>query len=87
MSEAFKLNPDSPILQQLEGQWDKITAILLHKLKGTEEVVITLDDMMNYPRERYMLVYGHIDAIQLKLVTLEEAKVIIEHDAKMKGKA
>jgi hypothetical protein len=71
----------APILDQLEGQWEKIVAALVWKL-GNGHVTLTMKDLTEFPVDRVFLTHGHRDSIEFKLVTEEEAKRIVEHDEK-----
>ena len=90
MSTA-KLN-DAPILDQLDGYWEKMAAFLLHKLvKRGEQVVITLEDMKamerDWPAGAIIFCHGRTDSIALQLVTREDAERLAAHDAQMRGSA
>lgn len=71
----------APILDQLEGNWEKIVAALVWKL-GKGNVTLTMKDLTEFPVDRVFLTHGHRDSIEFKLVTEEEAKRIVEHDKK-----
>jgi hypothetical protein len=82
---------DAPILDQLEGHWQKISALLMQRFsKRGEVVVITADEIGklndDWPDGAILLVGGHVDSITLKLVTPAEAQRAIEYDKTMQGR-
>jgi hypothetical protein len=84
-----KLN-DATILQQLDGQWQRIATILLYKLKGRDQVKITTADMLALnkdfaPSGAVMFVHGHSDSFDLQVVDIDAAKRIADHEASMRG--
>lgn len=85
------LNPDSAMAKQTEGQFQKFLAIALHKLKrehGIDGVKITADDIAEFADAGLvMLTHGHVDSIELRLVTLAEANRLAAYDAGMRGSA
>jgi hypothetical protein len=84
---------DAPILDQLDGQWQKIAGLILFKLlaKG-EEVVLTLDDMKRCEREwpKGIIVFAHArpdDTLAFKIISPDEAKRITEFENQNVGHA
>jgi hypothetical protein len=75
------INPDSAILQQLDGEWQKICALLLWKL-APNGVTLTHDDIQRFPQDLALYTHGHKDSIDFKMITLEAAKLLAEHDAR-----
>lgn len=88
-----KLNPDSATLQQLDGHWQKMAAIILHKLVGRAMVTVTSEDIERFQAEfapgmPVVYTHGHKDSIDFQLVDLETAQRLADHDARMnKGRA
>lgn len=76
----------APILDQLEDQWERIVAAMVWKL-GKGNVVLTAQDLRDFPTDRIFLTYGHHDSIEFKLVTREEADRIVEHQKTQQGQA
>lgn len=80
------MNPDAAILQQLDGQWQKMCALLVWKL-ARQGVTITdteIDKCIG-EGELILLTHGHHDSIEFKLVTPAEAERIVAHDRSMHG--
>jgi hypothetical protein len=89
---ATVLNPDSTILQQVDGEWQKLAMLILWKLTEGKPVRITADDMAACrkkfePGIPVILTHGMHDAIEFSIVTLEDAERIGRHDATLRGKA
>lgn len=87
-----KINPDSVVLQQLDGQWQKIAALLLWKLSPKAVVRIMGADIEAFnaayaPGGPVVFTHGMIDRFEFSLVTEEAAKRLAEHDATMRGNA
>lgn len=89
---AYKINPDSVMLQQMDQQWAKFFQILLFKLKGREKVTITLQDIQAaveaIEREGLTLLnHGRQDAIDFQLIDREAAMRLAEWDRQQRGTA
>lgn len=82
------LNPDSTMMQQSEGHWQKYLCFLIWKL-AREGVTITSEDITEFANQdkNILLTHGHIDSIEFKLVTHAEAERIRNYDANNKGTA
>ena len=81
------LNPDSTIMQQSEGHWQKYLMLVISKL-APAGVTITVRDMEKLAgEERILLTHGHIDSIEFKLVTRAEAERLIAYDKTQRGTA
>lgn len=79
------LNPESTILQQVDGQWQKLLTLVVWKL-AKEGVTITHADMVQFAEsKRYLLTHGHHDSIEFKLVTQAEAKQLVALDRCKEG--
>lgn len=84
-----KLN-DAPVLDQLDEQWQNMTALLLHKLvpKG-ESISISMADMeammKDWPTGATILCVGQHDGFLFKLISMEEADVAAAHHAATHG--
>lgn len=71
------INPDSAILQQSEGMWQKYCALLVWKLARQGVTISVADiDKCNSEGELILLAHGHYDSIEFKLVTPQQAAVI-----------
>ena len=80
-----KINPESAMLQQVDGHWQKLAALLIFKLAGGRRVTITTQDMQalaaNYaPGIPCVLTRGKPGCIELSLVTQAEAIRLAEFD-------
>lgn len=84
------LNPESPVLKQSEGMWQKYCIILLWKLAGTERVDISAADIQalqnkfspDYPT---LLTHGMVDGIGFQLIDSKAAAAIDAYDKTFKG--
>ena len=71
---VVELNPDSQILQQMEGHWKQYFAIMLYKL-SKEGAVLTVEDIELYSKENpIFLVHGTNEDIQFRFVSAQEAE-------------
>jgi hypothetical protein len=78
---------DAPVLDQLEGQWQKMFAIMLWKL-APQGIEITAADIAAFPPGRVLFTHGHKDSFEFKIVTEAEARVIGAHEeATNRGRA
>ena len=80
-----KINPDSRVLQDVDGYWQKIAAFLLWKLAGTSKVVITAKDMQDMsenfaPGIPCVFTHGKAESLEFSLVTEAEAVRLAEFD-------
>lgn len=87
-----KINPDSVILQQLDGQYQKLMMLVLYKLKGREAVKITHEEiaccMAEFaPGSPVLFCHGHSDSIEFQVIDEASAQRLAAHDAKMRGSA
>ena len=87
-----KLNPDSVILQQLDGQWQKIAMLLLLKLAGREKVRITHAEMESLTKQfapgiPVLMTHGHFDSIDFQVIDEAAARRLADYDAQMRGTA
>lgn len=88
MSLPNALNPDSTILQQIDGQLDKLFAAVVHKAGGGKPIKITADDLQalaaQFNGHPMLFTHGMSDGIEFSVVGLEEAKRLVEHDRAMR---
>jgi hypothetical protein len=84
---------DAPILDQVEGQYEKFLLLVLRKYKPNG-VVITMADLEAVSRDQdagdpwVLFTHGHRDSIEFKAIRTSEAKRIVEHEkATNKGRA
>lgn len=86
------LTPDSVVLQQLDGHWQKMAAFLLWKLKGGEMVRLTHQDIEACgaafaPHGPVLFTHGHSDSIEFQVVDMDAARRLAAHAQTMKGTA
>ncbi len=86
------INPDSTVLQQVDGQWQKLAALILWKLKGREVVRITGADIEKMraefaPGVAVVFTHGLSDAIEFSIVDEAAAARLAEHDKTLRGQA
>ena len=80
------MNHESTIMQQTEGYWQNLAALLLYKLSKTEEVKIFSDDIIQFKQSGLaLLTHGHHDSVGFKLVTHEEAARLAQYDAERRA--
>lgn len=74
----------APILDQLDGQWQKIAAVLLFKLSRDTPVTLTLKDFEAFREwqaivDQQFMTWGHYDSIELRFMKIAEAQRLSEH--------
>lgn len=87
-----ELNPDSVVLRQMDGQWQKFAMFLLFKLAGREQVRLHADDMRKCldefePGMPVLYTHGHKDSIDFQVVDEAAAASLVAHDRTMRGHA
>lgn len=85
--ENHVINPDSPMIKQSDGMWQKYLMCVLWKL-APNGVIIThkdLEQIIDHEEKKAVLVHGHTDSIEFKLVTMEEAERLADYEATRKG--
>lgn len=87
-----KMNPDSEMLSQMDGQWQKYAMMLLWKLAKRELVKVTAEDIAEFtssfePGIPVMYTHGHSDSIDFQIVDEASAQRLVDHDATMRGTA
>ena len=88
----MELNPDSPMLEQMREEWQRIVALLVWKYgDGKKGVTLTAEDMQNaqdfFDEGHRLLAHGHVDSIELRFVSAEEAAAIAEYQEGFVGNA
>ncbi len=80
------MNPDSAMMMQSEGNWQKYFALVLFKL-APNGVNITVDDMKAFGEQpnTVVLTHGHSDSIDFKLIDWKTAKILSDHEATQRG--
>lgn len=83
---------DAPVLDQLDGQWQRLMAIVLWKYHRGETLKLTVADMQAFQRdadagEAVVFTHGHVDSIDLAVITEERARVLAAHDRTQRGTA
>lgn len=86
------INPESAVLQQLEGHWRQVAALVLWKCVGRAAVVITAADMQRLEAEfspgmPVLLTHGHADSLEFRIVDEATAQRLAEYDRNLKGTA
>lgn len=86
------INPDSTILQQVDGEWQKLAAAILWKLVKRGVVKVTVEDLKEMEAEfapgmACIFTHGHAESIEFSLVTMEQAERLAAHDKTMRGAA
>jgi hypothetical protein len=87
------INPDSTILQQVDGHWQKLAALILWKTVGRDKIVlITHADIEEFhrafaPGTGVILTHGHAESIGFSLIDEAAAQRLAEHDSTIKGTA
>lgn len=86
------LNPDSVVLGQLDGQWQKLAMMILWKFNKGEPVTITAHDMESMinahaPGLPVLMTMGAIDGITFQVIDEKRASVLAKHDAQQRGTA
>lgn len=82
-----KINPDSTVLQQVDGYWMKLCSMLLWKLSPTKPVEITVKDfeeIAKFYELPTVLIHGHTSSLTLSLVTSERAAQLAEYDNQLR---
>lgn len=92
MPNPIVMNPDSTVLQQLDGHWQKLAALILWKLAGRQMVTVSHADMERFSKEfapEYAVIFTHgrHDAIDFQIVTVADAERIAAHDKSQRGMA
>lgn len=81
---------DAPILDQTDGQTEKLLMIALWKLAGSKTVTITADDMSAFTAHHkgmgVLFMHGHKDSIDLSVIDAEAAQRIALHQATQQPK-
>jgi hypothetical protein len=85
-----KINPDSTVLSQIDGQWQKLAMFIIWKTVKRGHVKITAKDMEECQRafnnNPILFTHGMIDGFEFSIVDEEAAKRIAEHDRNMSGR-
>lgn len=86
------LTPDSTVLQQVDGQWQKLAMLLLWKLAGREKVKLTHQEIAACgeafaPGVPVLFTHGHSDSIEFQVIDMASADRLAAHDATMRGSA
>lgn len=83
---------DAPILDQLDGLWEKLVLALLWKYHPGETLRITAEDLKELRRaseagSAVLFTHGHADPIELAVITAERAALLAAHDRTQRGNA
>ncbi len=86
------VNPDSAVLDQLEGHWQKLATLILWKTCGRKVLRITDADMDAFiaefkPGEPVLFTHGRFDALEFSIVDQAAAERIAAHNATQRGNA
>ncbi len=76
------------MMQQSEGHWQQYLCLVVWKL-ARDGVTITAKDIQEFAEQnrRVLLTHGHIDSIDFKLVTMQDAARLAAYDKKQGGTA
>lgn len=86
------INPESTVLQQVDGHWQKLAAFIVWKCVGRGTVTITAEDIQRFadefaPGVPVLLTHGHADSFEFRIVDEAAAKRLAEHDRTIRGHA
>ncbi len=92
MTNPQIINPDSVVLNQLDGPWQELAMMILWKLNGDKPVNITAKDMeslLNHfnPGIPVLMVMGTADSLTFQVIDENKAQVLAEHEANQRGRA
>lgn len=93
MSASKPLDPESVMLQQVDGQWQKLAALIIWKLVGRDvNVSITADDIeaMNKafaPGQATLLTHGMGETINFRLIDEAAGQQIAAFESQWRGRA
>lgn len=74
--------PDANILDQVEGQWQKLCLLLLWKVKGREKVNVSHQDILDFQEVfkseggAALLTHGHRDSITYQCISQVEMHIL-----------
>lgn len=89
MNTPKNMTPDSVILQQLEGHWQKMAMLILWKLHGEKKLTITGDDIKQFREEfekrggAVVYTHGHAESIDFQIVDHEAALKLQQYEAEL----
>lgn len=88
---VHRLN-DAPVLDQVQEHWQKLMAVVLWKYHKGATLTLNVADFQAYQRDfeagnALMFTHGHVDSIDLAIITAERAAVIAEHQKTQGGTA
>lgn len=82
-----KINPESAMLEQSDGMWQRYMGLILLKL-APDGVTISKEDIEAFAargEDNVVLAHGHFDSFSFKVVTREEAIRLAEWDKNQAG--
>lgn len=91
MTSPNVLNPDSVVLNQLDGHWQKIATLIVWKLAGANTPVsISMEDMKQLEKEfapdgPALFTHGKHDAFEFSVVSMRKAQELAEYDRKQRA--
>ncbi len=76
MADPEILNPESTVMQQSQGMWQKYLALVLFKLSPNKSIDISIKDMERFEKfhAQNILAHGHAESIEFSLVDDATAK-------------
>lgn len=74
-----ELNPNHEMTAAMREQWQKIAAVLVTKLGGGH-IVLTAEDIMQYPSNSFMTIEEKEDGIHLRMVDQKEAERLAKEE-------
>jgi hypothetical protein len=77
------MNDRAAVLDQLEGQWQKIAALLVWKLAGDKPVIIGIKDFEELERAtaagKVFMTWGHYDSFEFRIIDKADAERLADH--------
>lgn len=90
--ENQEINPDSTVLRQLDGYWQRVALLILWKCKGRVRITITEKEIAQFAKEfepgnAVLLTQGQKDCLEFQVITEERARALAEYDRTQRGHA
>lgn len=68
-----EINPEHPVTKEMREQWQKIVALIMHKLQ-IKEIRITSEDIKRMGDDKAVVVEAHNDTLTVMFMTLKAAE-------------
>lgn len=77
-------DPRPFIFQQLDGQWQKLAAVMLWKFAKETPLILSTRDFEEFRAwmavgDKQFLTWGHVDSIELRLIPRADAERLVAH--------